>query len=124
MKHKGIKTLIVGLTLLASLTACGDKEAENEAPKEDPTLEITDTSEDTDIEAQFEDREEIEEAVIQLETIEGKDFVYAHIKLSNDKYTEELASEYKNMLQEKYPDRILDLIISKGDELLFQETIK
>lgn len=118
MKYRKLKAVIATILIASSLTACGEKETE------EPTLEITDASVEKDLKSEFEKRPEVEDANIQLETIEGKDFIYAHIKLSEEKDVEKLANEYKEMIQESYPDRTLDLIISKGEELLFQETFK
>ena len=149
MKYKKLVIILAAVLTLGTLTACGEdkkEEVENEVVKEEETQkeetnnekeeETNDKEEEEnnipeaeltvekDTATEFEEREEVERAIVQLETIEEKQFVNGHITITAGQDVDALAKEYKKILQENYPGRIVDLIISSDDKLLFQDTFE
>ena len=149
MKYKKLVIILAAVLALGTLTACGEdkkEEVENEVVKEEETQkeetnnekeeETNDKEEEEnnipeaeltvekDTATEFEEREEVERAIVQLETIEEKQFVNGHITITAGQDVDALAKEYKKILQENYPGRIVDLIISSDDKLLFQDTFE
>ncbi|WP_301107709.1 hypothetical protein [Sporosarcina sp.] len=62
----------------------------------------------------------VEDAIIQLETVGENEYVNAHIKFKEVVKGEETAEEYADQLKEQYPDRIVDIILSRNGDVLYQ----
>lgn len=104
-------------------------EENTEAPKEssendEPAIETTELTVESETAQLIEKDEGIERAIIQLETIGDKKFVNAHISLNMMMKGEETAEKYADLLQEKHPDRTVDMIISMDGDVLYQGTFE
>lgn len=99
-----------------------DKNVENEETT--PESETTELTVDQETADQIAQDEGVEKVIIQLETIGDKKFVNAHITLNTMMKGEETAKKYAELLQEKYPGRIADMIISMDGNVLYQGTFE
>lgn len=148
MNMNKLKYLGAGLALSLVLAGCtADKEEEDakkdqqeieeQAPEEvadeentegekqtTPESETTELTVDQETANLIEQDEGVEKAIIQLETIGDKKFVNGHITLNTMMKAEETGKKYAELLQEKYPDRIADIIISMDDAVLYQGTFE
>lgn len=97
---------------------------EDKKAEETTTPQTTELTVEQDTAEMIEKDEGVERAIIQLETIGVKKFVNAHITLNTMMNGEETAKKYAELLQEKYPERIVDMIISKDSEILYQGTFE
>lgn len=125
-KYKKLSLIAAALLIALGLTACGDSnkdsgDANTENTEVEEPLDITELTVEEETAREFEENESVERAIVQLETIGDQQFVYAHISLAetSDEDIDAMATSYKETLEEKYPDRKIDLIISRGDDILF-----
>lgn len=105
-------------------------EKQDDADKPDEEAEQSDASGTTELSVEKETADEIskdenvEDAIIQLETVGENKYVNAHIKFKEFVKGEETAKGYADQLKEKYPERTVDIILSRDGDVLYQDTFK
>lgn len=134
----------ISVTLLFVLVGCSNDEPEtgtdsnpsstNESGDENAVEEGGDGTDEGDSNVSLEadeetanelkDDENVEDVMIQIETRDENKFVNADITVASEVDGEEAATKYADILKEKYPDHIIDIIIVHDGTILHQQTFE
>lgn len=127
---KNIKRLIGAMLVLSLfLVGCsGNDDQDSDAPN-DAETEVTEEEvdlrpsfeEDKDVQEEIEANENVEQAVIQLDTTGDKDAVNVDIMMTTDEDVEKDADKFADQIREAYPDHIIDMIIVYDDNVIHKE---
>lgn len=105
------------------------------SPKEDSTEENEENTTDDfdhqitleadeDTAKELEKDENVEKVMVQVEATGEYRFVNVDITLKSKADGEKIAQHYADILKEKYPDHIIDMIIIHDGDILFQDTFE
>lgn len=141
MKYKKLGMILAGLLVVGALTACGgdskdktedgksteqtaeEKEAIKEAEeKGKQTAEELNVKDDEEIKAELAAEEGVESSNVTLMDGEEENYVLVDVTLveGSEVDFQALSDKYGNMLKEKYPDRVVDVKVTKGTETVSQ----
>lgn len=129
-RMKNIKRLIGAMLVLSLfLVGCsGNDDQDSDAPNDTET-EVTEEEvdlrpsfeEDKDVQEEIEANENVEQAVIQLDTTGDKDAVNVDIMMTTDEDVEKEADKFADQIREAYPDHVIDMIIVYDDNVIHKE---
>lgn len=127
MKIKVITCIFITLLLLTGCSSddySSDIEKKEKSEKEKKVIveETKSLTVDKETAKGLKQNKEIKDITIQLEETTKKKYVNADIELKKKLDGKEIAKKYENILKEKYPDRIIDIIVIYDGKILEQTT--
>lgn len=102
----------------------GDDETEEGSDEPEENESNTSLSADEEAENELKEQENVEDVMVQVVTRDEGNAVNADITVSSEVDGEEAATQYADILKEKYPDHTIDIIIVHEGTVLHQQTFE